>query len=248
MKTYIVVATHKRFEGPSLPDCYHITKNGSVYENIEDYDSDAIGENISSYQPLLCELTSLYCAWKNKEYDILGLCHYRRYFSWEKDNSSDILSKIDYEKILQKYDVILPPKCKYYFVTPTEYYVRFHNKKTRKLRQHYIELLKSSIVECFPEYEKSMIKVFNRKSAHLKNMFVMNTVNADKYCSFVFAVLEALNKKEKFRDRALGTVGEYLMDVWIEHNHMNYLELPIYSQEQKNSIIQKGLKKIWKKS
>ena len=44
------------------------------------HDND--GENISSKNPMYCELTAQYWAWKNADADYYGFCHYRRYFDF----------------------------------------------------------------------------------------------------------------------------------------------------------------------
>ena len=52
------------------------------------HDND--GENISELNPMYCELTAQYWAWKNLDLDYYGFCHYRRYF-----NFSDRMFKED---------------------------------------------------------------------------------------------------------------------------------------------------------
>ena len=86
-KFKVVIATHKKYKMPSdtmyIP--LHVGAEGKKDEkgNILDlgYQKDNIGENISELNANFCELTGLYWAWKNLNYDYIGLVHYRRYFT-----------------------------------------------------------------------------------------------------------------------------------------------------------------------
>lgn len=239
MKNYIIVATHKKTEFPILPECYHIFKNGSSIQSIDEYNRDDKGDNISNLQPLLCELTSLYYVWKNVDFDVIGLCHYRRYFEYK----NHIITGEEIEDILKNYDVILPKKSKYFLMTPSNYYIKFHSKKTKELRKHYISLLYDVIMSEFPEYYKSMKYVFRKHSSHMKNMFIMKKEHADDYCAFLFSVLDSINQRELLKNRALGTLGEFIIDIWIHYNNVKYIELKIFETEKQGGI----LSRVWKK-
>ena len=118
MDIKILVAAHKRYWMPA-DDVYMPLHVGAEGKEPLGYTPDNTGDNISAKNPNYCELTGLYWAWKNLDCQYIGLCHYRRYFGCNvhtKDiekKKGAIFHREDYEKLLQKYDVILPVKRNY---------------------------------------------------------------------------------------------------------------------------------------
>ena len=84
MKLY--VATHKSYNQVQDQDLYIpilVGANKNIGE--KNYLRDNQGDNnISDRNFTFCELTGLYWIWKNSKDDIVGLCHYRRYFGKNK--------------------------------------------------------------------------------------------------------------------------------------------------------------------
>lgn len=82
MNTQIYVMTHKKIA--DIPnEIYtplHVGKEGK--ESLG-YIGDDTGDQISDKNDSYCELTGMYWLWKNLDCDIIGICHYRRYFTKE---------------------------------------------------------------------------------------------------------------------------------------------------------------------
>jgi hypothetical protein len=86
MDIKILVATHKPYWKPDQ-DIYVPIWVGAAKDaqNMKaTLYRDDTGDHISCKNPYFCELTALYWAWKNLQYDYLGLVHYRRYFGKHK--------------------------------------------------------------------------------------------------------------------------------------------------------------------
>lgn len=81
----ILIASHKNAEFPKnemfLP--IHV---GKAISNLNlPIQGDNTGDNISKKNLFYCELTAVYWAWKNLDTtEYIGLCHYRRYFTFKK--------------------------------------------------------------------------------------------------------------------------------------------------------------------
>ena len=142
------------------------TRNDSIYtplfvgrngkENFG-YCSDDNGDNISNKNPYFCELTGLYWMWKQSRADIIGLCHYRRYFVNEKNN---LLEKDEIESILNDYDLIIPNFGTSLLENVYEDYDNEHYGKD-------LDLCRKLIGEMTPEYLDSYDKViYGKKLCH----------------------------------------------------------------------------------
>lgn len=236
MDTKIIVAAHKIYPMPDDP-IYFPVQVGSFSRDSIGFQRDDEGDNIAEKNPYYSELTGLYWAWKNLPSDYLGLVHYRRYFKGMHggEGMDRVLSKKEVEDLLLGSDVILPKKQHYFIETISTHYEHTHYaedlKKTREV-----------LVRYYPEYVSSFDKCMKRRSSHMFNMFIMKRSLADDYCSFLFGVLEKLESKidyqnyDPFQARVFGRIGEILMDVWIEKNHISYVEVPFVYTEKINWV------------
>lgn len=194
MNIKILVATHKAYWMPD-DDIYLPLQVGREGKQYLGFIGDNTGDNISSKNPNYCELTGLYWAWKNLESEYIGLCHYRRYFG-HRCHSNDLESKYkaifhrtDYERLLHKYDVIIPKRRNYYIETVRSQYEHAHNKRD-------LDEVERIIAERYPEYSEAFTKVMNRTKLHILNMFAMKKKLFDEYCAWLFDILFELEKRK----------------------------------------------------
>ena len=243
MKIQILVATHKEYRMPSDP-LYLPVQAGAALRPALPYVGDSSGENISDRNPNFCELTCLYWGWKNLDADVLGLCHYRRYFAGHKnwkavlhtgrpDPWACILTLSEAEELLKTVPVLLPKKRNYYIETGYSQYAHAHHEED-------LIVTRTILAERFPDYVEAFDRTLARPAGHRFNMFVMRRDLLDRYCSWLFEVLFELEKRLDFSDysdydkRVFGFVSERLLDVWIETNEIQYRELPVLHMESQH--------------
>ena len=235
----IIIATHKKYQMPNA-ELYIPIQVGAEGKEQLGYTPDNTGDNISSKNPYYCELTGLYWAWKNLDVDYIGLCHYRRYFTCnrsipktEDEKFNVVLKEDQIEKLLDRSDIILPKKRKYFIET-----IYSHYKHTL-----YIEPLEETInilEEKYPEYLKEFDKLHKRTSAHMFNMFIMKKEILNRYCDWLFDILLELEKRlppenyDSFHSRYLGRISELLLDVWINKNNLSYEEINMMDMQKVN--------------
>ncbi|WP_235320778.1 DUF4422 domain-containing protein [Anaerovibrio lipolyticus] len=244
MDIKILVATHKSYWMPTdnvyLP--VHVGKEGK--EDIG-FIGDNTGDNISTKNANYCELTGLYWAWKNISADYIGLCHYRRYFTRANPINCEkkkqvILSRNEWEKLLEKHPIIVPDKRKYYIETNRSHYNHSHYAKD-------IDTTEKIIQEKYPQYINAFTKVMKRTWAHMFNMFVMRKDYLNEYCTWLFDVLQELENRTDITNynvieaRIYGYISELLLDVWLETKQYEYYEQNVAFLEPQNWIKKGGI-------
>lgn len=245
MKIKIVIATHKKYEMPKEGIYIPVHVGAEGKESIG-FIGDNTGDNISEKNPFYCELTGLYWGWKNLDCDYLGLAHYRRHFSLKKkvSNSIDsVLTGIQAEKLFEKTDVILPKKRHYYIDT-----LESHFNHVKYTLDSDLPMLRDAIEQVDPSYLGSFDRCIHRTYGHMFNMFIMKKELADQYCNWMFQVLseveQTIDLSEKIhpaRRRMIGYLAEFLVDVWIDYNKVDYTEVNTIFLEKQNEF-----KKIYK--
>lgn len=241
MKKQIIVAMHKPYRLPSDSVYVPVQVGRALHDSIGVIQGDDTGENISRKNPNYCELTALYWAWKNLDFDYLGLVHYRRYFviGKGKEKWNRIVSSTQWDDILSKWDVVLPKKREYWIETNYSQYAHAHHAQD-------LDQTRQILAERYPEYLAAFDAVMKQTNGHRFNMFVMKRELLDAYCNWIFDVLEQLEKRLDIRGystndaRVFGFVSERLLDVWLETNQIAYGELPVAFMEKQNWLKKGG--------
>lgn len=243
-----MVAAHKQFPMPNkdgyMPVLVGATRN---YKPEISYQRDDDGENISVKNPNYNELTAVYWAWKNlKNVDAIGLVHYRRFFFDSKPYSlENVISIKKVNKLLQKYDVILPKKRNYYIETNYSHYIHAHHKEP-------LDRTREVIAKEYPNYLPAFDKVMGKRGAHMFNMLIMKRNAFESYCSFMFDVLGKLENSINISEysvqeaRVFGYISELLMDVWLYTNLFTHVEIS-WGQIGGKNTLRKGFSLIKRK-
>lgn len=220
MNAKLVIAAHKQCQLPS-DDIYLPVHVGAALsaEKLE-YTRDDTGENISALNPLFCELTGLYWAWKNLDADYIGLVHYRRFFAGGKRVERNLFSRCltapEAEKILTRYRIILPRKRHYYIETIYSHYAHtFDGSQLDKARD--------VIKEKYPLFLQDFDAYMRCRSGYVFNMMLLPRPLLDDYCTWLFDILFELCKRvdtknmSPFEKRYAGRVSERLFNVWLSY-------------------------------
>ena len=243
----ILVSTHKPYVMPSDQDLYLPIQVGCD-ETTERFgiQGDNTGDNISFKHRYYSDLSAVYWAWKNLDADVIGSCHYRRYFvsrKIKKENEPPfryILSKKEVEDLIAKCPVIVAKKRHYYIETMESHYAHSHNEKD-------FQLTREIISQQFPAYLPAFNHVAAETSAHIFNTFIMRQDYLDQFCSFLFPVLFELEKRvdftgyNEYESRVCGYMAEFLLDVWIVTENIPFQEVRLAMIEKQNWPL-----KIWR--
>ncbi len=253
-----------------------IIASGSEYEHIwagkdnapfhEGFTGDDTGDSISAKNKYYSELTGLYWIWKNRKSDVVGSCHYRRYFTTAKFSLSYKIKRMFYypvgilkkrggliythnlkywqTKIISQDEVetilnsydAILPVHKNFKYSVKEHYRRYHNIDDLLLTEKILN-------EKYPGYSKSFQEVLAGNRMFANNIFIMKWKMFDEMMEWLFSILFEfenrvnLNEYSNYQERILGFLSERLITVWIAHNNIKYKELSlIYFKNLKSQL------------
>ena len=204
------------------------------------HDND--GNNISEQNPMYCELTTQYWAWKNVDAEYYGFCHYRRYFDFSpvrhKENAwGEIIdSRIDaasqeryglddetIRKAIEGYDCI---------TTEVKDLSRFPGENHAPLAQYKaapllhvsdLEHVISILNDMHPEYAEDAEAFLNGNRSCFCNMFIMHKTVFHAYCEWLFPILERFVAETDFSHHSVealrtpGHLSERLLNIYLMH-------------------------------
>ncbi len=249
----IYVVTHKDVKLSKLPEGYKIIHAGhAVAKEKFGYLGDDTGNNISTINRYLNEITALYWMWTNTQHTIIGMCHYRRFFTLRGDwnpetvnqktlefNTKKILTATEAKNILRDYDMIVV-KGHFFLYTQTE--VKSLVICQEGFSKYIEDVFRKHIQLKQPDYLDAFDYVSSSYSEFLYEMFITRRSIFNAYCEWLFSfiihvtaeVLETSNL-EKIDNpriyRAIGLVAERLMTVWLMKNNLRLKALPVMFRE-----------------
>lgn len=238
----IFVSAHKPSTFPDgasiIPIQVGAQNAGTLFE---DTLHDNEGNNISTQNPMYCELTAQYWAWKNADADYYGFCHYRRYFDFtntphqENDYGEIMDSFIDAQSIAEYglddasialavdgYDVITSPLNDVRriggFRNLKDHWDADSHLRLKDLRHMYDVLIKRH-----PDYTIDADAVLNGREAAFCNMFIMRKAIFNEYCEWLFPLLDEFvvgwdhSTVDMQTLRTPGHLSERLLNIFIAH-------------------------------
>ena len=240
------VVTHKKLPAEhveKLPADYKIIHAGKSLAEDFGYIGDDTGDNISNLNPNLNELTALYWMWKNTSHTVIGLSHYRRFFT-DSDEEKNFMSFIDrnfeYKKILskeqalkllKKFDIIVTKPAN----RSTIWYEDLNDDL--ELTNFALSTVRKHLLRVHPEYVDAFDYLVNTTLFYCKNMFVARKYVFDAYCEWFFsfyidATREVMNsstyeKSNRKTSRLMGFLAERVQTVWLMKSNLRIKELYI---------------------
>lgn len=240
MNAKILVCCHKECQLPNMAPYFPIHVGKALSDVELGIQGDDTGDNISFKNKTYCELTGMYWAWKNlKNVDIIGLCHYRRFFDFhhqcESFYSNTIYKTVDYNKIdlsisekelhkLNNHSIIAASPI-HYDISLYYDYCRCHLSDDFLTLKEIIEDQKEE--RYMDAFNKVMFQ--NNKLRHY-NMFIMTWALYDMYCNWLFSILSKVESQvditnySPVQKRIFGYMAERLLNVFIEANKLKVYE------------------------
>lgn len=229
LKIYIVA--HKPCEIP----CDEVMKPIHVGRAISQWKEemswmigDDTGDNISVRNPYYCEMTAHYWIWKNvKDTEYVGVCHYRRFFGININNQN-------VKDLMAGYDVMLVEKA-WYIDSVYAYFCKYIGAEN-------MTILWTVMKRQCPEYVNILEEVCDGVQFHPFNMLLCRKNLFDKYCEWLFSILEECGhivKQSPYSNarRTLAYMAELLTGLYFQYHGMKIKSIPYYKIENGQQLL-----------
>lgn len=232
----IYVATHKTLPAEhvaKLPAGYKLIHAGRALSTDLGYTGDNTGENISDLNAYINENTAIFWIWKNTSNTVVGLSHYRRFFTESADPSfayEKILTEAAALRLLERYDIVVP--VMYDKMTQAENFMAYCGADIAKFA---LAVVRKKITQLQPDYLDAFDFVMNSATFYNCNMFVTRRHVFNAYCTWLFSFfLEATREVlattplpviQGYPKRLMGFFAERMLTVWLVKNRLRVREL-----------------------
>lgn len=233
--------THKEVDVPQA-NCIIPVQVGNKAKRFSWAAQDDSGDNIAELNPMYCELTTQWWAWKNVQADYYGFCHYRRYFDFSNEHHPEnpfgevIDQTIDWNaqaryglddktiaSAVDGWDVVTTEVKDFSafpggFRNPLDHYLHAPHLRVDDLRR-----VMSITKEMHPDFADDIDRFLSDSRACFCNMFIMKRDLFNRYCSWLFPILERFVKgwdSSTYSHEGLRTPGhlsERLLNVFLLH-------------------------------
>ena len=231
--------------------------------DVKGFIGDDSGENISEKNKYYSELTGLYWVWKNTNSDVIGSCHYRRYFTAAKEPFIHQMKRMLYFPVglyRKRFGLIYTNNIQHWkpkilstgdaekILEDFDIILPTRRKLRQTLKKHYnkhhnpsdLVLLRKIIAAYFPEYLNSYDSILDNDQLFANNMFITRRNTFDSLMEWIFFILFKFEEKtdlehyKGYQERIFGFLAERLITLWVVHNQLRYKELPlIYFKKMK---------------
>ena len=203
---------------------------------------DNDGENISEKNPMYCELTAQYWAWKNLDADYYGFFHYRRYMNFSgkryiTDGWQNVIEDKITPKAIKKYawteaemrpiiescDLIITEEKNVAKMPDRNRSVYEQYKHGHSLNIRDLEIVRKIIAEKYPDYLEDFNTYLEGTETCLCNMYIMKKELFQAYMPWLFDILSEFEKRADMSDysvegyRTPGHLAERLLTLYYLH-------------------------------
>lgn len=245
-RVQIYLCTSSFFDLPKDAPFIPIQGGAALNKPLPGVRGDNTGDNISKLNPMYCEMSAMYWAWKNApKTDYIGFFHYRRLFNfglplapeahWSERNFFDFNKETikrfgwDYDTIIKAIDgadivmphiedVQRPPEWK----EPGTLYEHYRNCHVSRD----INLTMKVIKDLYPEDSEITEKVMGSTRGYFCHMFIMKWEIFQEYMEWLFNItmkvtsqidLDApIYKFDSHERRVSGFIGERIINIFVE--------------------------------